>query len=466
MRQHGAMDPWRLSGTETAKLVRDRQLSAREVADSHIARIDTVNETLNAIVLRTDHDGRDCAARVDQNPTGALAGVAVTTKINTDHAPYPTTNGIKALEHNVAARIHPCIEGLLDSGALMLGRTNSPAFAMRAHTENELHGETLNPHRLDISSGGSSGGAAVAVATGMCQIAQGNDVAGSVRWPAHQNGVIGLRPTVGRIPSGGTNSNPRGWSATNMSTQGPIARTMDDIEAGYVAMRDAARATEPNWVPARNDFATPERLRVAVVLDDGLDLDPVVRDTVRRTADIFAAAGHDVVESAPPMQSEFFTLWKRLGVLDMILGLVAMLPTIDDAGLTTAWNNWKDSFPPATGDVFLKALQDRDMVMRAWTTFLTEHDVLVTPLMSTLTIPRRGDIAHPDAMNDFDQIGRWGINLSAIGVPALAFPVGSHEGIPLGVQIVARAWREDLLIAAGHVLERDLGDVRPVDPTW
>ena len=455
-----------MTATETADLVRQRRLSAADVAESHISRIDAVNEKLNAIVLRTDDDARECAKRVDVNPTGALAGVAITTKINTDHAPYPTTNGIKALRDNTATRIHPCIEGLLNNGGLMLGRTNSPAFAMRAHTENELHGETLNPHRIEISSGGSSGGAAVAVATGMCQIAQGNDVAGSVRWPAHQNGVIGLRPTIGRIPSGGTNPNPRGWSAANMSTNGPIARTMADIEAGYVAMRDADWLTEPNWVPARNDFTTPARLRVAVVLDDGLSIDPIVRETVRRTADILAVAGHDVVEAAPPMLDEFFTLWKRLGALDMILGLVAMLPAIDDAGLTIAWNNWKDSFPPVTGEMFLKALQERDMVMRSWTTFLTEHDVLVTPLMTTLTIPRKGDIAHANAMNEFDEIGRWGINLSAIALPALAFPVGSHEGTPLGVQITARAWREDLLLAAGRDLERSLGTVTPVDVSW
>lgn len=460
------MEPWQMSGTETARLVRDRRLSAREVAESHIARIDAVNEKLNAIVLRTDDDALASASRVDADPIGALAGVAITTKINTDHVPYPTTNGIKALRDNIATRTHPCVEGLLAAGGSMLGRTNSPAFAMRAHTENELHGETLNPHGIEISSGGSSGGAASAVASGMCQIAQGNDVAGSVRWPAHQNGVIGLRPTIGRLPSGGTNPNPRGWSAANMSTQGPIARTMADIEAGYVAMRDANWATEPNWIPARNDFATPDRLRVAVVFDDGRPIDPVVRDTVRKVADLLADAGHDVVDTAPSMQDEFFGLWKRLGVLDMILGLVAMLPAIDDAGLTTAWNNWKDSFPPATGETFLKALQDRDMVMRTWTSFLTEHDVVVTPLMSALTIPRRGDIAHPNAMNEFDEIGRWGINLSAIAVPALAFPVGSHEGTPLGVQIAARAWREDKLFLAGRDLERALGEVVPVDPTW
>lgn len=461
------MEPWQMEGVEVARLVRAGSLSVTDVVDSTLSRIDAVNDRLNAIVLRTDDDARSAAQALDESrPNGALAGATITTKINTDHPPYPTTNGIKSLAGNVPARIHPCIRGLLDAGAVMVGRSNSPAFAMRAHTENELHGETLNPHDIDISSGGSSGGAAVAVATGMCHVAQGNDVAGSVRWPAHQSGVIGLRPTIGRIISGGTSPVARGWSAANMSTNGPIARTMADIEAGYAAMSTDNWA-DPNWVPARTDFPAPTApVTVAIVLDDGRPCDPVARDAVRRAADALSNAGYDVVEALPPMLDEFFTLWKRLGVLDMILGLVAMLPTIDDAGLTTAWNHWKDSFPPATGETFLKALQDRDMVMRAWAGFLAEHPLLVTPLMTSLTIPRRGDISHPGAMNEFDVTGRWGINLSAIAAPALAFPMGHHEGRPLSVQVISRAWREDTLLGAGRALENAFGKVSPVDIAW
>ena len=461
------MEPWQMDGTEVSRRVRDGELSAAEVVESSLSRIDIVNERLNAIVQRTDDDARADAAALDPHRLrGPLAGATITTKINTDHVPYPTTNGIKSLAGNVPVRTHPCITGLLEAGAVMVGRSNSPAFAMRAHTDNELHGETLNPHDIEISSGGSSGGAAVAVATGMCHIAQGNDVAGSVRWPAHQSGVIGLRPTIGRIVSGGTSPVARGWSASNMSTNGPIARTMADIEAGYAAMSTDNWA-DPNWVPARREFPLPTQpVRVAVVLDDGRPCEAPARDAVRRAADVLSNAGYDVVETLPPMLDEFFTLWKRLGVLDMILGLVAMLPTIDDAGLTTAWNNWKDSFPPATGETFLKALQDRDVVMRAWAGFLAEYPVLVTPLMTSLTIPRRGDIAHADAMNEFDTTGRWGINLSAIAAPALAFPMGKHNGIPLSVQIVSRAWREDILLGAGHALESALGKVSPVDIAW
>lgn len=461
------MEPWQMEAVEVARLVTAGQLSAGESVESHRARIEAVNGRLNAIVLRTDDDARETARAVDARTiSGSLAGATMTSKINTDHVPYPTTNGIKALRDNMPTRTHPCVQGLLDAGAAMMGRTNSPAMAMRMHTDNELHGETLNPFRLDISCGGSSGGAGVAVATGMCHVAQGNDVAGSVRWPAHQNGVIGLRPTIGRIPSGGTNPNPRGWSAANLSTNGPLARTMSDIEAAYVAMR-GANWGDPFWVPAGHEFAPPSTpVKVAIVREDGQPIDAAVRDAVTRAGDALADAGYEVVEATPPMLDTFFGLWKRLAIFDMMLGLLTSLPMVDDAGLTAAWNDWKDSFPPVTGETFLKALYDRDLTMRAWTAFYAEHPVLITPMMTSHTVARNADISHPGAMDEIDTIGRWGINLTTLAVPALAFPMGMHDGAPLGVQISTRAWREDILLTAGHALERRVGKVSPVDIAW
>ena len=460
------MEPWQMSAVRAASMVRGGELSAAEVAESVLSRISAVNPALNAIVQHADDDARECAAAVDAgSPGGPLAGATFTSKINTDHVPYPTTNGIKALRDNIATVTHPVVRGLLDAGMSMVGRTNSPAFAMRFHTENELHGETLNPHRRDISCGGSSGGAGAAVATGMCHIGQGNDVAGSVRWPAYMNGVIGLRPTIGRMPSGGTNPNPRGWSASMMSTQGPIARTMADIRAGYDAM-SAENWADPFWVPARREFPVPAKVRVALVIDDGLGVDDVVKENLRRVGRLLEDAGYEVVETLPPMLETFFSLWKRVGVLDMVLGLVRMLPQIDDAGLTTAMTNWTNTFPEATGETFLKALQDRDMLFRAWNAFFAEHQLLVTPMMTKPTIPRAYDISHPDASAELDDYGRWGVNLSAIAMPALAFPVGSLEGAPMGVQIAAHTWREDLILAAGDALELRLGEVAPVDVAW
>ncbi len=462
------MELWELDATETASRVAAHDVSAREVVDAHIARIAAVNPHLNAIVRDGSTEGTRIADAVDRGEVGGpLAGAVFTSKINTDHVGYPTDNGIKALAENHASVNHPVVRGLLDAGLAMVGRTNSPAFAMRFHTQNDLHGETLNPHSRDVSCGGSSGGAGVAVATGMCHVAQGNDVAGSVRWPATLNGVLGLRPTIGRMPTGGTNpAIPRGWSAANMSTQGPLARTMRDLRAAYHAMA-AGDWTEPFWVPAPHQFPgveTPKR--VALVLDDGHDLDPDVVDAVRRVGDALDVAGYDVNEAVPPMTESFFTLWERLGTFDIALGLAPMLPGIGDSGLTASISDWVDRIPAPTPQTFMAALADRDLVMRAWSRFLADFPLIVTPMMAKSSIARGYDVAHKGAMEDLLRHGRWGVNLSAIAMPALAFPAGRVDGVPIGVQMVAHQWREDILLDAGDALEQHFGRVAPVDVAW
>ena len=141
-----SIQPWALEGVEVGRLVKSKELSAAEVAESHINRIDDVNDKLNAVVVRTDAEARVRAQDIDDgNVHGPLTGVAITTKINTDHLPYPMDNGIRALKDNPSASTHASIQGLLNDGAVMLGRTNSPAFALRSHTGNDLHGETHNP---------------------------------------------------------------------------------------------------------------------------------------------------------------------------------------------------------------------------------------------------------------------------------------------------------------------------------
>ena len=457
-----------LDGAATARLVAKGEASVSEVVESHLRRIDEANPRLNAIVRRTDDDARSTATRVDAvKSRGELAGVVITTKINTDHVPYPNDNGIKSLANNPSVETNACIRELLAADAAMVGRTNSPAFAMRFHTANDLHGETLNPYRHDISCGGSSGGAGVAVATGMCQIAQGNDVAGSVRWPAYMNGVIGLRPTVHRMPSGGTNpAVGRAWSASEMSTNGVIARTMADIRTGYRIMT-ANNWNDPNWIPAPHSFPNdPLPKRVALVTDDGHPIASETLDAVRQAGKILEAAGYDVDEVTPPKVDVFFSLWQRLGAIDIMLGLRPMLPAIGDTGLQASIEDWANSFPPATSETFMTALIDRDLLVREWNRFLATYPIVVSPLMVNTTIPRGFDVDHPGAMAELVHVGRWGINLSAIAMPALAFPMGFVDGAPMGVQLFAHTWREDALLEAGGALEEALGVVRTVDVKW
>ena len=464
----GKVELFELDGTTTARLVAKGEVSVTDVVESHINRIDKVNTRLNAIVRRTNDDARGTAERVDRTSAhGQLAGVVVTTKINTDHVPYPNDNGIKSLADNPSFETNRCIIGLLDADAAMIGRTNAPAFSMRFHTANDLHGETLNPHRHDISCGGSSGGAGVAVATGMCHIAQGNDIAGSVRWPAYMNGVIGLRPTVHRMPSGGTNpAVGRSWSASEMSTNGLLARTMADIRLGYRAMT-TNNWSDPNWIPAPHSFPNdPLPKRVALVTDDGRPIASETVEAIRRAGRALESAGYEVDEVTPPKIDTFFTLWERLGAIDMMLGLRPMLSAIGDKGLEVAIEDWATSFPPATPDVFMKALIDRDLLVREWNRFLSKYPVVISPLMCTLTIRRNFDIDHPGAMAELVDTGRWGFNLSAVAMPALSFPMGHVEGAPIGVQVFSRSWREDVLLDAGDVLESAMGEVRTVDVQW
>ena len=251
-----------------------------------------------------------------------------------------------------------------------------------------------------------------------------------------------------------------------MSTNGPLARTMRDLRAGYAAMCVGDWA-DPLWVPAPHSFgAHDDPLKVAIVTEDGIDIDPDVVDAVREVGRALESAGYIVEEVVLPMVDVFFSLWERLGTLDMTLGLAPMLGDIDDQGLKTTVSDWLTTLPPATPETFMKALVDRDLVMRAWSAFFESHPIVVSPLMSLPSIPRAFDVSHPGAMSELMRIGRWGVNLSAVSMPALAFPTGHVDDVPIGVQLFSHAWREDLLLDAGDALERYFGVVQVADPLW
>src|SRR5215469_6634045 len=181
-------DLWRLDATELARLIRLGRASAREAAQSCLARLHAVNPRINAVVRVLEEEALSAAAAADEaqargDALGALHGVPVTVKINTDQAGCPTDNGVVAYRDNVATADNPVVANLRRAGAIIVGRTNAPAFSMRAFTDNDLHGCTLNPRDPALSPGGSSGGAGAAAAVGIGAIAHGNDIAGSIRNP-------------------------------------------------------------------------------------------------------------------------------------------------------------------------------------------------------------------------------------------------------------------------------------------
>src|ERR1700760_3052531 len=268
-------DLWRLSAADLATLVKSKKISATDAATDALARLDAVNPKINAVVDYRPDDVLKQAADVDaklarNEELGPLAGVPVTVKVNIDQTGFATTNGLK-LQRDVIARTNsPVIDNLRKAGAVILGRTNCPAFSYRWFTTNLIHGDTKNPRDPGITPGGSSGGAGAAVAAGIGHIAHGTDIAGSIRYPAYACGVHGLRPTVGRIAAYNAALPERVISGQITAVSGPLARHISDLRLALAAMAQPD-ARDPWWVPAPLDGAPRPKLAALCVNPDGLE---------------------------------------------------------------------------------------------------------------------------------------------------------------------------------------------------
>src|SRR5690348_4456715 len=301
-------DLWRVSATELAGLIRSKQVSAREAAAAALARLDAVNPSINAVVDHRPEEVLAQAASIDAKiargeDAGALAGVPVTIKVNVDQESFANTNGLKIQRETIARSNSPVVDNLLKAGAVMLGRTNCPAFSYRWFTTNLLHGDTKNPRDPSITPGGSSGGAGAAVAAGISQIAHGTDIAGSIRFPAYACGVHGLRPTVGRIPAFNAALPERTIGPQISAVSGPLARTIGDLRVGLAAM-SGKDARDPWWVPAPLEGPPMQKRAALCINPDGLDPVPEVKAAVTDAAKRLERAGWTVEEIAgtPPLR--------------------------------------------------------------------------------------------------------------------------------------------------------------------
>src|SRR5436190_3855986 len=246
---------WRLSAAEMASLIRSKKVSAKEAATAALARLDAVNPKINAVVDHRPEDVLAQASAVDAvigrgEDAGPLGGVPVTVKVNIDQEGFATTNGLTLQRDAVAKSNNPVIDNLRKSGAVILGRTNCPAFSYRWFTTNLIHGDTRNPRDPGITPGGSSGGAGAAVAAGIGHIAHGTDIAGSIRYPAYACGVHGLRPTVGRIAAFNASLPERPIGPQISAVSGPLARTIGDLRIALAAMSGYDLRDPCGW-PAR-----------------------------------------------------------------------------------------------------------------------------------------------------------------------------------------------------------------------
>ena len=455
-------DLWRLSAVELASRIRKREVSAVEAAQSALERLNAVNPALNAVVDHRPDEVMARAADVDAqlargDDPGVLAGVPVTVKVNVDQAGYATTNGVKLQKDLIAVTNSPVVDNLLRAGAVILGRTNTPAFSLRWFTGNALHGDTRNPRNAALTPGGSSGGAASAVAAGIGHLAHGTDIAGSIRYPAYACGVHGLRPSLGRVAAYNAALPERSIGGQLTAVSGPLGRTIADVRLG-LAVLAAPDPRDPWWVPAPLVGPDVPRRAALCLNPDGMDTEPAVVKALQEAARRLTEAGWtvDTLDAVPPMQ-EAADLQVRMWMADGYDAMVAAAEKEGDQGALVALRGQRDKAAEANLNNFSAVLTRRATLTRMWEMFLADYPILLLPVSAELPFPDKLDL-----QGDAAYARVWRAQMTQIGVPFMGLPglsvamgqaMSSVGQSPVGVQIVAGRYREDLCLAAGEIIE-------------
>lgn len=451
---------WQLSATELAARIARRESTARATTESVLARIAVANPQVNALASVTAESALRAADEADAKQArgetiGALHGVPITIKINIDVQGEATTEGVEAFKDPIASSDSPLVQSLREAGAIIVGRNNAPAFSLRWFTDNALHGRTLNPFNPAVTPGGSSGGAAAATAMGMGAIAHGNDYGGSIRYPAWACGVVGLRTTVGRVPSYKASAPNRIISNQQMSVQGPLTRTVADARLALQVMSRGS-PLDPQWVPAPLDHADGRQpIRVAVFKSwTHSVVDPSVSTAVTQAAQWLAAAGYSVEEVEPPHFAEVSAMQFQLVMNDMRRGGEPFMREHGDDALRRALAHYMAIQPVWDRDAYLEALTRRFNIARDWAVFLERYPVLLMPNSWERQFPIDDDQHSAERTAQILLAQAPMLSTATLGLPGLSVPTGLVDNLPVGVQLVATKFREDRLLVAGEVIEK------------
>ena len=445
--------------TELRALITSRQLSCREVVDAHIARIEAVDPALNAIVTEAFEFGRDCADDLDRRGAldGPLAGLPIAHKDLVATRGIRTTYGSPLYADHVPTADDRIVERMRRAGAVTIGKTNAPEFGAGSQTFNRVFGVTRNPYDPTKTCGGSSGGAAVALAARLIPVADGSDTGGSLRNPAAFCNVIGFRPSPGRVPGGDP------WS--DLSTAGPMGRTVDDVALLFSTLA-GPDGRVPNALPEPGSAFREVRpaefrgMRIAVSEDFGdLPVQRPVRQAIRALADRLRDAGADVVEAAPDLRDA-----RRIFHVLRATGFRRRFGPMSDAEKaqlkdTIRWN--------------LKAgldltLADYDWVYPARAAlvarvgqFFQDHDLLIGPTTQVLPFDHGTDWVREIEGRPMATYIEWMESCSWITVtccPALSLPAGfSDDGLPIGAQLIGPLRGDAFLLRAAKAVEAITG---------
>jgi amidase len=389
----------------------------------------------------------------------------VTTKSVSDAKGMPTDLGASAFAGNIAAEDGAPVRNLRAAGAILMGRTNVPCMSLRWCTQNALHGRTLNPWAPALTPGGSSGGAAVALAVGIGPLAHGTDGGGSIRYPAACSGVVGLRPSHGRVP--GYNPSARSEAAFGgqfMVAHGPMARRVRDVRLMLEAL-SAADHRDPWWMPVPlAGPAAPTPIRVAMCADPmGSGVDPASAEAVHAAAKALEAAGYVVEEVNFPDFAAVSARWFDIAA-DQRDHLSAVYEKVADADSLAAHHLVASGQRRFDTGRFRAALAKRTFYARRWAEFTHRYPIVLGPSASAPPFPYGFDVAGPAEVDEMFRIIAPMLLAPVLGVPAIAVPTGLADGVPISIQIHGARFREDLVLDAAEVVERACAMPTPADP--
>ena len=469
------------TAAQLARAIRQKQISSRELLEDLLARADLVNPALNAIVAWDVERARAAASAADEAITrgqlaGSLHGLPMTVKDVWETEGLVTTSGATELAAYIPASDALGVARLRRAGAVIFGKTNTPAYAGDWQTYNDVYGRTSNPWDVSRTAGGSSGGAAAAVAAGLTPLEFGSDIGGSIRVPSHFNGVYGLKPSWGVVPVRGHIPGPPGSLLTvDVGVAGPIARSVRDLRIAFGVLAGPLPEDAPGWrldLDPGSELTNVAGLRVAIVFGEGAEVVPIAHD-VRMLLDGFAArlsaAGAVVKEARLPVPlADGLRTWRDVtmpilgaGLPDDVFAGLARLPDEPDDDPTLAMeramvSRYRD-VQTATN------LRQRQRV--AWAEFFGNYDVVLAPVMPVAAFPHDTERPFDERMLDVDGVAvrhplaaAWVCAIGVMLLPVVTLPVGlTGAGLPAGVQVVGPFLSDLWLLRVAELMDAAAG---------
>lgn len=451
------------SASALARMIRNRELSAEALLEHYLTRLQQYNPALNAIVATNLDAARERARAADTalaagEHWGPLHGLPMTIKDTFEVVGMPTTAGAKELRDYQPGTNAVAVQRLLDAGAIVFGKTNVPLYAGDLQTYNDVYGSSSNPWDLSRTPGGSSGGAAAALATGLTPLELGSDIGGSIRTPSHFCGVLGFKPSYGVVPTRGHIPGPPGALAQpDIGVAGPMARSVEDLMLAFAILAGPDAPAAKGW---RLDLPAPRRAqlrdyRVAAWLDDpACPVDSEIVQALGQAVERLRAENVAVDEQARPAGADLAKLHDLFySLLTAALG-VGMPPRVFDKMLEVAAEAAPDDRHYFTrfsrGSTqrhaeWLRLDEQRQQLRQAWEDFFQDYDILLCPVVQTLAFPKDEHPAISDRIltvngqpQPYMDIMAWAGVAGAAYLPAVVVPVGqSRAGLPIGIQIIA-----------------------------